>query len=88
MPLTAFDSTVFTLCQCIMTIKSNVNLSSPLFLGVDTQENGKVIITCDKSIKDKVEALLSHFAIYLELIFGSVVWDVFTNEYRLSMANF
>ena len=31
-PLTAPNSTVFTLCQCIMTIKYIVNLSSHLFL--------------------------------------------------------
>ena len=35
-------------------------------------------------MKDKGEAFLSHLAV----IFGSVVWDAFTNDYRLSMANF
>ena len=56
-----------------MAIKSIVNLSSPLFLRMDTQEDRKVIVTYDKIMKVKEEAFLSHFAIYLEVIFGSVV---------------
>ena len=39
-------------------------------------------------MKDKVEASLTHFIIYLEVVFGSVVWNVFTDEYRLRIANF
>ena len=39
-------------------------------------------------MKVKGEAFISHFAIYFEAIFGSIVWDALTNDYRLSMANF
>ena len=85
-PLTAPNLTVFTLYQCIMSIKSITNLHS--FLGINTQEDGTLIVICDKSIQEKAKAFLSHIAIYLELIFGSVVWEAFTNEYRSSMANF
>ena len=72
--LTAPNGTVFTICQVIMAIKSIENLSSPLFLGVDQSDNGEVIVTCDKSLKEEVETLLFHFGIYLEAVFGSVVW--------------
>ena len=78
MPLTAPKGTVFTLCQYIRTIESIVNLNSSLFLEIDTTEEGEVIVTCDKSMKNKGETILSHFAIYLEVIFGSIVWDAFT----------
>ena len=88
MPLTAPNGTIFTLCQCIMAIKSIVNLSSPLFLSVYTTEEGEVIITCDKSLKDEGETMISHFGIYLKLIVGAVVWTTFTKAYRLSMKDF
>ena len=39
-------------------------------------------------MKDEAEALLSHFGIYLEVVFGSVVWEAFTNPYRTSMEAF
>ena len=71
-----------------MAIKSIVNLSSPLFLSVYTTEEGEVIITCDKSLKDKGETMMSHFGIYLKLIVGAVVWTTFTEAYRLSMKDF
>ena len=71
-----------------MAIKSIVNLSSPLFLGVDQSAEGEVIVTCDKSLKDEAEAFLSHFSIYFELVFGSVVKDAFTDDYRVSMKEF
>ena len=57
-----------------MAIKSIENRSSPLFLGVDQLDNGEVIVTCDKSLKEEVETLLFHFGIYLEVVFGAVVW--------------
>ena len=82
------NNTIFVIFQVIMATKSIVNLGSPLFLGVDTTEEGEGIVTCDKCMKDEGEVILSHFAIYLGMIFGSVVWDTFTNNYRLSLANF
>ena len=71
-----------------MAIKSIVKLSSSLFLGVDTTEDREVIVTCGKSLKDEGEAILSHFGIYLEVIFGSVVLAAFTQAYRLTMEEF
>ena len=56
-----------------MAIKSIENLSSPLFLDVDQMYNGDVIFTCDKSMEDEAETILSHFGIYLEVVFGAVV---------------
>ena len=88
LPLTAPNDTVFTICQVIMAIKSIENLSSPLFLGVDQQADGDVIVTCDKSLREEAETLLSHLGIYLEVVFGAVVWDAFTELYRLDMQEF
>ena len=56
-----------------MSIKSVQNLISPLFLGIDQSPEGEVVVTCDQSMKEEAEALLSHFGIYLEVVFGSVV---------------
>ena len=71
-----------------MAVKTHQDLRSPLFLGVDTQLDGSVIVTCDKSLKDEAEAFLSHLAIYLEQIFGVVIWEAFTNDYKESMSSF
>ena len=68
-----------------MAIKSIENLSSPLFLGVDQLADDNVIVTWDKSLREEAETLLSHLGIYLEVVFGSVVWDAFTDLYRLNM---
>ena len=73
LPLTAPNDTVFTICQVIMAIKLIENLNSPLFLGVDQLADGKVIVTCDKSLKEEAETLLSHSGTYLEVVFGAVV---------------
>ena len=71
-----------------MAVKTQQDLRFPLFLGVDTQPDGSVIVTCDKSIKKEAEAFLSHLAIYLEQIFGIVIWEAFTNDYKESMSSF
>ena len=60
----------------------------PLFLGEDQLDNGEVIVTREKSLKEEAEILLSHSGIYLEVVFGSVVWDAFTDLYRLNMKDF
>ena len=57
------NGTSITLNQAIMAVKTHQDLRSPLFLGVDTQLDGSVIVTCDKSLKDEAEAFLSHLAI-------------------------
>ena len=88
MPFAAPNGTVVTLSQCIMAIKSIVNLSSPLFLDVDTTKEGEVIVTYDNSLKNEREVILSPFAVYLEVISGSVVWNAFTAAYKLSMVKF
>ena len=49
---------------------------------------GKVVVTCNQSIKEEAEALLSHFGIYFEVVFGFVVWEAFTDPYRTSMKIF
>ena len=41
-----------------------------------------------ESMKDEAEALLSHFGIYIALIFGSVVWEVFTAQYKMRIDMF
>ena len=47
-----------------------------------------VIVTCNKSFKEEAEAFLSHLAIYLEQIFGVVIWEAFTHKHKESMATF
>ena len=59
------NGTVFTSCQVVMSIESGQNLISPLFLGVDQSPEGEVVVTCNQSMEEGTEALLSHFGIYL-----------------------
>ena len=86
--ITVPNGTSITLNQAIMTVKTQQDLRSPLFLGVDTQPDGFVIVTCDNSVKEEAEAFLSHLAIYLEQIFGMVIWETFTHDYKESMLSF
>ena len=86
--LIAPNCTIFTLCQVVMSIKSIQNLISPLFFSVDQSPKGEVVVTCDQSMKYEAEALLSYFGIYLEMKFGLVVWNAFTDPYRTSMKEF
>ena len=58
-----------------MAVKTQQDLRSPLFLGVDTQPDGSVIVTCDKSVKEEAEVFISHLAIHLEQIFGVAIWE-------------
>ena len=39
-------------------------------------------------MKEEAEALLSHFGIYVAVIFGIVVWEAFTVSYKTSMEAF
>ena len=86
--ITVPNGTSITLNQAIMAVKTQQDFRSPLFLGVDTQPDGSVVVTCDKSFKEEAEAFLSHLAIYLEQIFGVVIWEAFTHEYKESMSIF
>ena len=61
-----------------MSTKSAQDQITPLFVGVDVSSEGDVLIICDIGMKGEVEALLSHFGIYVAVIFGSVVWGAFT----------
>ena len=47
-----------------------------------------VIVTWAKILKEEARVFLSHFSIYLEQIFGIVIWETFTHDYRASMSNF
>ena len=59
-----------------------------MFIAVDVSPTDEVVIYCDIDMKDEAEALLSHFGIYLNLIFGSVVWEAFTPQYKMRMDGF
>ena len=71
--MTVPNGTTITLNQAIKGIKTQQDFKSPLFLGVDTQPDGSVIVTCDKSFKEESEAFLLHLTIYLEQTFGVVI---------------
>lgn len=68
-----------------MSIKSVQNLISLLFIGIDQSPASEVVIICNQSMKVKAEALLAHFGIYLATVFGSIVWEAFTDLYRTTM---
>ena len=72
-PLTAPNGDSFSPCQVIMSVKCKDDYISPIFIAVDVSPTDEVVIYCDIDMKDEAEALLSHFGIYLALIFGSVV---------------
>ena len=55
---------------------------------MDQPADGNVIVTCNKSLREEAETLLSRLGIYLEVVFGSVVWDAFTDLYCLDMKDF
>ena len=59
-----------------------------MFIAVDVSPTDEVVIYCDIDMKDEAEALLFHFGIYLALIFGSVVWEAFTPQYKMRMDGF
>ena len=84
--MTVPNGITITLNKAIMGVKTLQDFKSPLFLGVDTQPDGSIIVTCNKSFKEESEAFLSHLEIYLELILGVVIWEAFTHKYKESMA--
>ena len=68
-----------------MTTKCAYNYLTPLFLGVDVTPGGEVVVISSQSMKVEAESMLAHLGLYLAEIFGSVVWDAFTFEYKLPM---
>ena len=83
--LTAPNGHTFTICQVIMTTKCAYNYITPLFLGVDVTLDGEVVVVSSQLMKVEVESMLAHLGLYLAEIFGSVVWEAFTFEYKLHM---
>ena len=71
-----------------MSTKCRDDFISPIFIAVNVSPTGDVVITFDIDMKSEAEALLSHFGIYLALIFGSVVWEAFTARYKMKMDAF
>ena len=86
--LTSPNGTKFTICQVIMSIKLVEDLITPLFIGVNISSEGDVVIICDVSMKEEAEGLLSHFRIYVAVIFGSDMWEAITVLYKTSMEVF
>ena len=71
--LTAPNGVEFTICQVVMLTKCSHDLATPLFVGTNVSPEGDVVIICDIGMKGEAEAMLSHFGIYLAVIFGSIV---------------
>ena len=71
-----------------MSTKCKDDYISPMFIAVDVSLMNEVIIYCDIDMKAEAEALLSHLGIYMALIFGSVVWEAFTPQYKMRMEQF
>ena len=86
--LTTPNGAKFTICQIIISTKSVQDLITPLFVGVNVSPEGDVIIICDIGMKKEAEVMLSHFGIYIAVIFGSVVWEAFTKSYKTSTEAF
>ena len=83
--LIAPNSHEFTICQVIMFTKCSYDFITPLFIGVDVSPEGEVVYICSLDMKVEAESLLSHFGLYVAYIFGSVVLEAFTMEYKLKM---
>ena len=83
--LTAPNGHEFSICQVIMTTKCSFDYITPLFAGVDVTPEGEVIVICSIDMKTEAESLLAHFGLYVAHIFGSVVWEAFSVEYKFKM---
>ena len=68
-----------------MSTKCSFDYITPLFAAVDVTPEGEVIVICTKDMKTEAESLLAHFGLYLAYIFGSVVWEAFSADYKLKM---
>ena len=67
--VTAPNSTEFIICQVIISTKSVQDLISFLFNYVDQSPEVNVVVICDVSMKEEAEAHLSHFGIYLGVVY-------------------
>ena len=72
--LTVPNGQQISLNQCIMSVKTQYNYWGPLFLGVDDQENGWVIVMWNKSMSKKEEAFLAYLGLYLEHIYIALLY--------------
>lgn len=68
-----------------MSTKCSFDFITPLFIGVDVTPEGEVVVICSLDMKVEAESLLSHFGLYAAYIFGSVLWEAFTVEYKFKM---
>ena len=68
-----------------MSIKLVADQITPLLIIIDVSPKADVVIICNISMKEEAEGLLSHFEIYVSLIFDSVVYEAFTVSYKASM---
>ena len=69
-----------------MSVKSQSNYRSPLIKGVDVQEDGSIIISCRSSMKEKSETIAAHLLVYLEAVFGSDIYQLFSPDHRQKMS--
>ena len=83
--LTAPNGHQFTICQVIMSTKCSFDYITLLFIGVDVTPEGEVIVICSLDMKTEAESLLAHFGLYVDHIFGSVVWEAFSVKYKFKM---
>ena len=69
----ASNGAEFVVCQVVMLTKSAQDLVTPLFVGINVSPEGDVVIICNIGMKGEAKAMLSHFGVYLVVIFGSIV---------------
>lgn len=77
-----------TLKQILMSIKSQSNRKTPLFTGVDVQDDGSILILYHSSLSKEAETIVHHLSVYLEAVFGPVIYQFFTTQHRRAMSQF
>jgi hypothetical protein len=73
----------FSLCQILMSIKSNRDRTMTVFISIDEQViDGQyvVVFTAHKDRYDEANALVPLLCIFLETKFGECIWEWFTDE--------
>ena len=71
-----------------MSIKSQSNYRYPLFTSFDVQDDKTILILYHRSMKEETETIVVHLLVYLEAVFGSDIYQLFTNEHRHKMSQF
>ena len=74
--------------QLLMSIKTQENFRSPLFIGANIQPDGSIIISCNIVLKEEAETLVAHLPIYLEVIFGTAIWQFISPAFKIEMSQF